>query len=135
MIKLKSKEVDFQTFLLACTFLKKSKEMEIAVSGISMLPLYAKDIQITTVRHIEDLKSLKRFDIIIFWQNNILISHYYWKRNEHFNDDPNDPNIVTRPLNPIRSFDHPIKSAQILGILPEKINLWLKIKILFCNYF
>ena len=103
--------------------------MDINVVGKSMIPVYKPEGQVLKVSFIENIKSLKRFDIIVFWQNNMLISHYYWKKNAYFND-PNEPTIMTRPLNPIKSFDHPIKNDQILGILPEKISLWLKLKIL-----
>jgi hypothetical protein len=126
----KYKHLDFSSFQLLKRHLEIVKQLDISIIGQSMAPLYRPEGQLVKVSYIEDLNSLKRFDVIVFWQNDILVSHYFWKKNSYFTD-PNDPTLVTRPLNPIKSFDHPIKYNQILGILPEKINFWLKIKILY----
>jgi hypothetical protein len=125
------KELDYPSFLLIKKHLAKVSEMDIVIKGISMLPLFSKSSQVVKVQYIEDEKSLKRFDIIVFWQNNILVSHYFWGRNKYFNENPNDPDLITRPLNPIKGFDHPVKYEHILGIIPEKIGFFLRLKILF----
>ncbi|MDO9184043.1 MAG: hypothetical protein Q7U04_16640 [Bacteriovorax sp.] len=88
---------------------------------------------IILVESIKDLASLKKFDVIIFWQNNILVCHYFWKENKFFQSESLDLNskiIVTRPLNPLKGYDHPIKMEQILGLVSQaKINWWLRLRI------
>lgn len=127
----KFKELDFHSFLTAKELLRHKGELKVTILGKSMVPLYQPTGQVVEIKPIADLSELKRFDIIIFWQHNKLIAHYYWKQNSYFIEDVNDPNLVTRPLNPIKSFDHPIRFNHILGIVPEKMPLWLKLKILF----
>lgn len=135
MTKLQFKEISYDYFLLTKAHLKNVKELDITITGNSMKPLFNEDSQQTKVRYIDDLNLLKRFDVIVFWQGDKLISHYFWKKNEYFQNDNGEPYIITRPLNPIKSFDIPIVSAQILGILPEKIGLGLKLKIFFRQLF
>lgn len=130
MTEQKSKGLDFQSFLNAKEVLKHAGELEITVVGKSMTPLYEANGQLVRIKPITNLSELKRFDILIFWQNNKLIAHYYWKQNSYFVENVNDPDLVTRPLNPIKSFDHPIRFKHILGVVPEKMPLWIKLKIL-----
>lgn len=129
MTKHKYKELDYSSFTLLKTHLKSVKTLDIEILGLSMVPLLDPEGHKVKVLYVEDLKILKKFDVIIFWQNNILICHYYWKVNKYFND-PVDPTIVTRPLNPIKNFDHPIKYNDILGIVDQKLSIWMKIKVL-----
>ena len=132
----KYKELDFYSFQLAKKEVQRVGQIEIKIVGKSMYPLYEEiEGQKIIVHYVKDIKELKRFDVITFWLNNILVTHYVWKQNEVFIDDPNDPILVTRPLNPMKSFDTPIKFSQVLGIVPErKISLWLKFRI-YLNYF
>lgn len=130
MTKLKSKGLDYQDFELTKKALNLKGELDVTIVGMSMLPLYPAEGHVAKLRPLKKIEELRRFDVIVFWQNNILISHYFWKKNEHFNDDANDPYLVTRPLNPMKSVDHPIKFEHILGIIPErKIGAWLKFRI------
>jgi len=106
------------------------RKLELNVLGTSMHPLYKSAGEVANVEVLKGLKDLRRFDIIIFWQNNSLIIHYFWSLNKNFNEDPDNPLIVTRPLNPLRAFDHPIYFDRILGRVKEKkIGFWLKLKI------
>ena len=129
--KHKFKELDYSSFLLVKKHLENVSVMDITIKGTSMIPLFAEESQVVKVHKIDNRVSLKRFDVIIFWQDGILLSHYFWGVNKHFNEDPNDPYLITRPLNPIKGFDHPIKYEQVLGIIPVELSLFLKLKILF----
>lgn len=133
---LEFKEIDFKTFLILKSFLETKGELVMNIKGVSMNPvLYEKDC--VSVVPTKSLNSLKRFDVIIFWQNNILICHYFWRTNTYFQNNSSDLDskiLTTRPLNPLRGYDHPIKMSEILGIVPMvKINWWLKLKIILYN--
>ena len=135
MTKLKFKELEYHHFLMAKKIVRKEGEIQIQIQGRSMIPLYEPNGEEARVLYLQTLGELKRFDIVVFWQDNILISHYFWKANKYFNEDLNNPTLVTRPLNPIKAFDHPIHFEQILGIIRErKISFWLKIRI-YLNLF
>ena len=125
-----SKDLDYQSFLLTKAVLGIKKKLDFNVSGISMRPLYKSAGEIASVEAVGQLEDLKRFDVIIFWQNNTLIIHYFWGVCKYFNEDPSNPTILTRPLNPIRAFDHPIYFDRILGVVNDKkIGFWLRVKI------
>ena len=126
----KFKELDYSSFLAAKEVLKKVGNLELTVMGTSMMPFYKSSGTKVIVKPLDDVSGLKRFDLIVFWQHNMLVSHYYWKQNSYFNEDKNDPNLITRPLNPIKAFDHPIKYDHILGKINDELSWWLKLKIL-----
>ena len=130
MTEQKFKELDYSSFQSAKEVLKKVRSLEISVMGTSMMPFYKSSGQKVIVKPLNDISDLKRFDLIVFWQHNMLVAHYYWKQNSYFNEDNNDPNLITRPLNPIKAFDHPIKFDHILGKINDELSLWLKLKIL-----
>ena len=123
------KDISFTSFQIIQMVLEKQSQLDVRVLGKSMQPiLFEKDI--ITVYPLTSLESLKRFDVIIFWQNNLLICHYFWRLNSHFQSD--STTLLTRPLNPIRAHDHPIQLSQVLGIVPSVyITRWLRFKILF----
>lgn len=132
MTKQEFKVLSFQNFLTIKEILIARGSITLNIVGKSMLPLINEDGKEYRVYPVQSAKDLKRFDIIVYWSKEVLIAHYFWRANKHFNDDPNDAYLITRPLNPLRSYDHPIKFDQILGIITEKkISLWSKIKIYF----
>lgn len=126
----KFKELDYSSFLAIKEVLNKVEGLEITIIGTSMIPFYKNSGQKVSVKPLKSLDALKRFDIIVFWQQNILVAHYYWKQNSYFNENEKDPNLMTRPLNPIKAFDHPIKFEHILGKIDDELPWWLRIKIL-----
>ena len=123
------KDIDFTAFQMIQIALKKKCQLDVRVLGKSMNPILFEE-DILTVYPLLSLENLKRFDVIIFWQNNLLICHYFWRFNTHFQTD--STTLLTRPLNPVRAHDHPIEMSQVLGIVPSVyINRWLRFKILF----
>lgn len=122
--------LDYSKFIILKKQLEIEKTIQLEVLGSSMLPLYRSVGERINVEIIHELIELKRFDIIVFWQNEGLIVHYFWKINSFFNDNAKDPTIITRPLNPITAYDHPIHFNQLLGIVRDKkIGNYLKFKI------
>jgi hypothetical protein len=122
-------EVNQQQFFKIKESLNKNGKQEVRVRGESMIPLL-QEKDLIEIFPLNDLSILKRFDVIIFWQDNIFMCHYFWKKNNHFNKT--NEIFLTRPLNPINGFDHPIESSQVLGIAKNlKISTWLKFKIIF----
>ena len=64
----------------------------------------------------------KMFDILVFYQNDKFICHYFWKKNAHF--DNAGRNYVTRPLYS-RGFDIPFARRQLLGrVATRRIGFW-----------
>jgi len=91
------------------------------VSG-SMIPV----IQIGEEILVEvKAKNLKRFDIIVFVQNERLICHYLWSHNQFF-----EP-ILLQTRNMGGGKDYPIKEEDYLGkVLSHRLSFWQKLKIL-----
>ena len=130
-----SKELSWDQFNSLKVLLISKKNIPITIIGKSMLPLI-KEGNVVDVESINSILNLKRFDIIIFWQHDKLICHYFWRMNDvfqHKNADGNEKKIlVTKPLNPIRRSDQPITEEQILGIVKNyHLSQYLKIKVLW----
>lgn len=92
------------------------------VSG-SMIPVIAIGEEITV-----EIKAreLKRFDIIVFVQNQKLICHYLWTMNK----------IVEPRLMQTRSMgggkDFPISEDEYIGkVISHRLSWWNKLKIIF----
>lgn len=119
-------EVKAEDFDSIIKTLQNEGVAKVRIRGNSMNPLLS-ELDHVTIFPLRDLNSIKRFDVIVFWQHNILMCHYFWKRNAVFNPDV----LLTRPLNPINGYDHPINQSQVLGIAKlVKISSWLKFKII-----
>lgn len=117
--------------------LKEKGVLNVNIVGRSMFPLIKEGSTLSIVP-IGSYESIKKFDVIIFHDGHRLVCHYFWKRNMYFKneEDLNNPVLVTRPLNPIHAFDHPINADQILGYVPDvKIGPYLKFKILWSIFF
>jgi hypothetical protein len=122
-----SKALSWEHFCLFKAFLREKGLVQLKISGVSMLPLL-KDEEVIEVHPLSDLSVLKKFDVIVFWQENLLICHYFWRKNSYFYTDDNHI-FLTRPLNPLNAYDIPIKDEQILGVVKNvKMNCWLKLR-------
>lgn len=90
------------------------------VSG-SMHPL----IKIGDIIQVEaiSLEQLEKFDIIVFYQNEMLVCHFVWHKSRFGNQDE----VITKSL--IGGEDLPIKKELILGRVKNfKLSLIDKIK-------
>ena len=70
--------------------------------------------------------NLNRFDIIVFWRDEMLICHYLWNINRFI-----EPKLLqTRNINGGK--DYPIKEEDYIGkVVSHKLSIFRKIKILF----
>ncbi len=70
--------------------------------------------------------NLKRFDIIVFYQNGRLICHYLWSMNKFV-----QPLLMqTRSLDGAKDF--PIPEEDYIGkVLSHRLSFWRRLKILF----
>lgn len=95
----------------------------------SMAPVIraGEDIEI---QKIEDPSRLRKFDILVHWNGEILVCHYLRHRNEHFQEN-GEALFVTRGLR-LEHEDLPITSSRLLGrvavTIPWYFKLWEVIK-------
>ena len=101
-------------------FLKKLQEInqqgliKVQIVSGSMEPI----IKTGEIVHVEKLAGRpKMFDILVIYQNNIFICHYFWKNNTYFDND--GKNYLTRALSS-RHADIPFARNQILGRVTGK---------------
>ncbi len=112
--------------------LRELNSIEFVIDGNSMEPLIKNRTKILISR-VDDLKSLRRFDIIVVCLNDRLICHYFWKMNQVYLH-PEMNTIVTRPLNPITGYDAPVSINNILG-RSDVFSLTLLMKLKIAWYF
>jgi phage repressor protein C with HTH and peptisase S24 domain len=104
--------------------IEKKGKLNLKVSGRSMIPLLKENDEIL----LSPLKNLKRFDLIAFSSKGQIVCHYFWGEN--------NKDLLTRPLNPIGSFDFPIETEQIIGKVENvRISIFLKFKIFMRDLF
>ncbi|MCY4523381.1 MAG: hypothetical protein OXB84_01450, partial [Halobacteriovoraceae bacterium] len=119
-----------KTFFKIKTLLKKKQYMTFKLMGDSMRPLIESNT-LVTLKRVDDIHSLKIFDIVTFFDNRtqIIVCHYFFRQNII------DNNMNTRPLNPIDGQDIPFPPQFLLGKVDNfKINLLLKLKIVFKSF-
>lgn len=97
----------------------------LTISGHSMLPLIQERDSINIIPCIPE--KLKMFDIVVLWDNEKLICHYLWKKNNGL-----VKRAYTRALNPLNSkLDSPVEFYFILGAVENyKIKKGTKLRIL-----
>lgn len=70
-------------------------------------------------------ENLKRFDIIVFVQDNKLICHYLWSQNKLVKP------LLMQTRNMGGGKDYPIKEEEYIGkVLSHRLSFWQKLKIL-----
>lgn len=101
--------------------------IDLQSKGILSLNLHGQTLEIETIK---DIKSLRRFDPILYWQDGELICHYLWRLNRLFMQDESLL-LQTRPLTPLSAPDSLVSLPQILG-KPKHVRLplWKKLMIL-----
>lgn len=111
--------------------LAKSGELKLRIASDSMHPLLKVNSLVKVVPL--DLDQLKRFDVIIFWENDRLMSHFLWAKQS--SEKSEKSLFITKSLKDPKGFDLPIKDNLLLGTLDVKIPILTKIKIILMNYF
>ena len=99
--------------------LERLGRIEVRIISGSMEPVIMTGESVT----VEKLEGPpKMFDILVFYQNEKFICHYFWKQNSRFDNEGR--NYVTRPLRS-RGFDIPFGRRQLLGrVVAKRIGFW-----------
>lgn len=89
----------------------------------SMIPII--EIGQEIVVNVGDRK-IKRFDIIVFYDQEKLICHFLWNLNRRV-----EP-LLLQTRNMAGVLDHPVSMDDYLGkVVSHRLNLWHKLKILY----
>ncbi len=102
--------------------------VELRIASNSMEPVLKTDDVISV--HTTNKSALKKFDIIVFWQNNRIICHLLWSIQTM---KSGEEVLITKSLKDPQEIDIPIKEGLLLGKVNAKIPLLLKIKMLLKN--
>ena len=121
--------MDLLDFHTTRKLLLKNKELKLKVASDSMNPVLKVGEVIKVLPY--QVKNLDRFDVIVFWNDNKLISHFLWSK-----QCSEDGTIlyITKSLKHALEIDIPIKEDMILGKVDVKIPLLRKVVTLFKNY-
>ena len=121
--------LDLIEFFALKRSLHKQKEIKLRVVSDSMAPLLKVD-EIIRVHEFHPTELVK-YDIVVFWQNNKIISHFLWSKQT---DPHTGENIyITKSLKDPRGFDIPVKERLLLGRVDAKITRLTKIKVSLIN--
>ena len=106
---MKKEEYPITLFLQKLKELNTQKTISVQIVSNSMEPI----IKTGEIIHVEKLTGEpKIFDILVFYQNNIFLCHYFWKKNTYIDND--GKNYLTRAL-ASHGADIPFSRDQILG--------------------
>lgn len=122
-------DIDLLKFGALRKRLKTTGELTLRVASDSMEPIL-KEGQLVVVQE-RELRQLKRFDIVVFWQQNKLFCHYLWTLQEDL--ATGEIGFITKSLKSPQDIDLPSKEYYLLGIVPNQIPLYFKIKVLIKN--
>lgn len=69
---------------------------------------------------------IKRFDIIVIYNDGKLVCHYLWKMNRYLKP------ILLQTRNMAGKLDYPVYTEDYLGkVLSHRLSLWQKLRIIF----
>ncbi|MBT3583767.1 MAG: S26 family signal peptidase [Halobacteriovoraceae bacterium] len=123
----KDNTCDQLTFFEYKKVLKAKGKMSFKVLTDSMTPLILPGENIEVV----PCDEFKKFDVVIFWDGEKLVSHYIWHKNLLQQRNKNSL-YTTRSLISPNLDDLPVSEMHILGLVTDrKISLFQKLKILF----
>ena len=97
--------------------------IEVNMTGNSMDPILRDGDKIIVKR--VDPRYLKRFQIILFWQNEALVTHYI----RHLLPPESNTryDIITKGIKN-NYLDKPISFSDVLGIVDKQIPLYIRVK-------
>ena len=120
--------VSEEKFLSFKENLRDRGNMNFRIASGSMAPLIqiGDEIEVSLIS-----KPLKRFDIIVFLSESILVCHFLWHINR-LSTRKGEWLYITKPLFPKNAEDWPFPEKQILGIVTShRLTLWMRMKIVF----
>lgn len=121
-------DMDLITFKALQNRLSREGLLELRIASNSMEPVLKKDDLITVTE--TKKSSLKKFDIIVFWQNNQIICHFLWSIQT---TRSGEELFISKSLKKPKEIDDPIKEGLLLGKANAKIPLYFKLKMLLQN--
>jgi signal peptidase I len=123
---------DYDNYLILKKILLVKKVCQCRVITDSMIPIINVGDVIKVVP-VENRATLRRFDIVVYWDGEKLISHYIWHQNRILKHQ--EEIYTTRSLKEYSVNDVPIKISDILGFVENfQIPFWTKTKIILYNY-
>jgi hypothetical protein len=124
-------EIDAIEFERLKSLLALKGELKLRVASDSMHPVL-RISQIITVRPCHS-NSLKKFDIIVFWEQGKMVCHLLWARQK--NKMNNESLYITKSLKSPLDHDIPIVEKLILGKVENKLSLMRRIFLLLGNLY
>lgn len=122
-------QLNFEQFKELKEFLKYQKKIRTEVVSGSMEPLIMTGDSVY-VEPVQDIGELKRFDIILFLYNKILVCHVIWHLN-HLPNAEGERVFITRGIRS-KYDDLPVPYSHVLGIVKEpRLSLYWKLRMTF----
>lgn len=122
-------QIDLIDFIKLKSQLNQQGEMQLHVASDSMHPILKVGRLITVKPSIN--AELNKFDIIVFWEQGRLISHFLWAK--QWDETNKDFIFITKSLKDPNSYDIPIRENLILGAVDLKLSMLTKIKMWLRN--
>ncbi|MFA5582774.1 MAG: signal peptidase I [Bacteriovoracaceae bacterium] len=120
-------DMDLLKFRTLKSKLDREGSLSLRVASESMVPVL-KTGQIITVKR-ADLDNLKKFDILVFLQNEKIMCHFLWS----VQTNEGQVEFITKSIENPTEIDIPIKEGLLLGKVDATIPLHIKIKIWLKN--
>jgi hypothetical protein len=121
--------MDLIDFIKLKSQLSQKGEMQLHVASDSMHPILRVGKLVTVKPSVS--AELNKFDIIVFWGQGRLISHFLWAK--QWDDVNKDFIFITKSLKDPKSYDIPIRENLILGAVDFKLSMLTKIKLWLRN--
>lgn len=124
----KKRVVSKQEFEALRFYLKEKGEIHLEVVSASMEPLIKVGEQVDVKPMLSGSGTLKKFDIIVFWNGELLICHYI--RNFNLLAVPGGQGSITTRGLKTRRYDLPCYDEMILGrVLSHRLTFWQKLRL------
>ena len=122
-------DMDLVKFRALKMRLQREGRLELRVASTSMQPVIWKD-QAVVAEEVNP-KELKKFDIIIFWQQQKIFCHLLWHIQKN---EKNEDIFITKSLENPCEIDMPLKEELLLGKVNATIPIYLKLIMWLKNF-
>lgn len=121
-------DMDLLKFRTLKSKLNREGSLSLRVASNSMVPVL-KTGQIISVKRAE-IANLKKFDILVFLQNEIIMCHFLWSVQT---GSEGQVELITKSIENPTEIDIPLKEGLLLGKVDATIPIHIKIKIWLKN--
>lgn len=121
--------IDLLKFRALQSKLQREETLSLRVATGSMLPVLRIG-QIITVKKVK-LSELKKFDTLVFWQNEKIMCHFLWSMQKEAKSE--ELKLITKSIENPHEIDLPLKECLLLGRVDVTIPLYIKIKVWLKN--